>query len=167
MIKDIRIQGHASYGKPVHIEPGRINLFFGHNGTGKSTLCNLINKEINDPPCVVVKEGGAKTYCYNRSFVEENFRTKDKFPGIFTIGQENNTIVEQINEKNNEKRKIDAEEKYEDQITRSIDDFEKREEKFNEMCWKIKEKFEPEYREAMHGFLGSKVAFASFCCEGY
>ena len=74
----------ASFKKKAEIsELEKINLFFGYNGSGKTTISRVLNNEDN-------------IFVYNEDFIEENFRSVDKQKGIFTIGKEVGDAKEKI-----------------------------------------------------------------------
>jgi len=83
-MKTLNIPVTASFKKKVEIsELEKINLFFGYNGSGKTTISRVLNDEEN-------------IFVYNEDFIEENFRSADKQKGIFTIGKEVGDAKEKI-----------------------------------------------------------------------
>lgn len=97
MIKSITLKNIATYNNEGIIIDGlcKINLFYGANATGKTTLSNFIQSYQNNvvPPevykdCSVCWENDAALECfvYNKKFKEQYFAT-DELPGIFTLGK--------------------------------------------------------------------------------
>lgn len=82
----------------------KINLIFGNNGTGKTTLSRALKdkriesisgESINNLNFVV----------YNVDYVKANFSENENFPGIFTLGKNNIEIeneIKNLEEKKNE-----------------------------------------------------------------
>ncbi len=99
MIRNIRVQGVKSFPKHMPVDvpinsSKRVGLFYGNNGAGKSALGQVIHHNGNGidpyPNCGLTYSGGQGGYMhlvYNEEFVERNFRNKDAFPGIFSLGE--------------------------------------------------------------------------------
>lgn len=93
----------------------KINLIYGLNGTGKSTLSNFLYKKDEEPFSHCSIEGlddDTEILVYNQSFIEDNFY--EKLKGIFTLSKENKEVEihiteteKKINELNNEKQTIE------------------------------------------------------------
>lgn len=85
MIKKITISNVASYGsEPVVIDGlKKVNYFFGVNGSGKTTISRLIDK---DKKNIEWDENPLECFVYNSDFVESNY--SGDFKGIFTLGKE-------------------------------------------------------------------------------
>lgn len=93
MTTTIKIQGPATFSAPATITTDKkVNLVYGLNGTGKSTVCRFLKSpdhsdfsqcEIlppRDPSCI---------YVYNEEFVRENFYESETVNGIFSLSKEN------------------------------------------------------------------------------
>lgn len=80
----------------VSITPTLINFFYGNNGTGKST----ISREILSDNGLVWQAGKtASDYellIYNQEFVDANFESYGNLKGVFTVGEQNIEIQNQI-----------------------------------------------------------------------
>ncbi|BCK19307.1 AAA family ATPase [Vibrio cholerae] len=95
MIESISMQGVASFQDPTPVSLNtnkKVVLFYGHNGTGKSTVARYLQDTTNSNyfNCSYVLPN-AKDYqilVYNTDFVEKNF-SQDSFEGIFTLGEKN------------------------------------------------------------------------------
>jgi wobble nucleotide-excising tRNase len=69
----------------------KINLVYGLNGTGKSTISNFLY-EPNDlafAQCKKTPEQSAPTLVYNQRFIRDNFFVADNLKGIFSLSKEN------------------------------------------------------------------------------
>lgn len=94
MIKNIILRGVSSYSpdKSSTIGPlTKVNVFYGHNGTGKTTIGNFLQDPADviyyqcstqpaDPECEVL--------VYNHTFTEKNFHASSQ-PGVFTLNEGN------------------------------------------------------------------------------
>lgn len=149
MITKIIMNNVASYKTSTLLETDKkVNLLYGLNGTGKSTLSNfLYNRSDNKfADCSIegLKESDT-VLVYNQQFIRDNFYETEDIPGIFTLSKENKEIKEVIDKARNELSKIEKEkEKAEqeaknilEQYTKSVDDYK------NEV-WVIKKEFTTE-----------------------
>ena len=82
----------------------KINLIFGNNGTGKTTLSRALkDKRIESVSGESINN--LNFVVYNVDYVKENFSEKENFPGIFTLGKNNIEIeneIKNLEEKKNE-----------------------------------------------------------------
>ena len=83
----------------VQAEPTLINFFYGNNGTGKSTIA----REILSGSGLSWQQGKLATnysvFVYNQEFVEANFKGYGNLKGVFTVGEQNIEVQNQISEK--------------------------------------------------------------------
>ena len=92
MITKISIQQVASYGEnPSVLETNKkINLIYGLNGTGKTTISKFLQK--NDNPnfsnCLIAGLNNEKILVYNKKFIDDNFY-QDTQKSIFSLKSEN------------------------------------------------------------------------------
>ncbi|QGP76188.1 AAA family ATPase [Tetragenococcus halophilus] len=77
------------------LELKRINFFYGKNGTGKSTLCTIIREQLKNKFDVRIFQGFESVLGENRKL------------NAVILGEENNKIQEQIDEKEGSIKKID------------------------------------------------------------
>lgn len=116
MITKINLKNVACYKNQTTLETDKkINLIYGLNGTGKSTLSNFLYKKDEEPFSHCSIEGlddDTEILVYNQSFIEDNFY--EKLKGIFTLSKENKEVEihiteteKKINELNNEKQTIE------------------------------------------------------------
>ncbi len=118
MIKDISIQGFKSFpvDTPCRIQldhTKRVVLFYGLNGAGKSAIGQIIyqngNKLSSHPQSslTLTRSEQFQYLVYNDDFVEDNFRNQDGFPGIFSIGQQDSTALQEAEEKQQERQGLE------------------------------------------------------------
>lgn len=110
MINKITMEKVASYKNKVSLlTDKRINLIYGLNGTGKSTLSNFFYFP-SDPlfnNCVIESLGeNDELLVYNQKFIEDNFYV-DSLKGIFTLSKENKGSKEKIEKANENIKKLD------------------------------------------------------------
>lgn len=102
MIRKINIKDVASFNASDHImdDLGRVNFIFGANGSGKTTISRVLSHPDNYPSCDITWENGQVQKCnvYNSDFVDSTFADVSGMPGIFTLGQSESDVYEQINQ---------------------------------------------------------------------
>jgi wobble nucleotide-excising tRNase len=84
------------------VEPSYINFFFGNNGTGKSTIASAIDSQNG---LTWGQNSSAERYeilVYNRDFAEMNISNLSYIPGVFSMGEKNIQIAEEIDKKKKE-----------------------------------------------------------------
>ena len=151
MIKKISIKNIASYGEtPAVLETDKkINLVYGLNGTGKTTLSNYLQDQSNAcfSCCSISGLNNEKILVYNQKFVSDNFY-QDTQRGIFSLKSENKTAKEKIDIATQEINKLKNQIKNDELKTGSKFDLEKKQEDINslqtsseEKTWKIKNDF--------------------------
>lgn len=169
MIEKIILNDHASF-KGTHELAGfnKVNYIYGANGTGKTSISNLIANDEIFPGCSIAWLNGQKLtpLVYNREFIKKNFTNEIK--GIFTLGAEGTEIESEIDQ-----IKLMIQKYEEDFIANknSLDGTEntlgqrhellQTETIFDDACWTIKVKYEEFFREAYTGNMRSKSDFAN------
>jgi len=148
MINKISIKNIASYGEtPAVLETDKkINLVYGLNGTGKTTLSNYLQDKDNDcfSCCSISGLSNEKVLVYNQKFVTDNFY-QDTQRGIFSLKSENKAAKEKIDIATQEINKLKNQIKNDELKTGSQFDLEKKQEDIDilqtsseEKTWKIK-----------------------------
>lgn len=77
----------------------RVALFYGHNGSGKSTIARALRKQEDEFSKCSILDDGAGPYqilVYNTDYIDQTFYGDSAFPGIFTLGEENKEANEAI-----------------------------------------------------------------------
>ncbi|KWS16520.1 hypothetical protein AL064_26910 [Pseudomonas syringae pv. syringae] len=95
MLEKILIRNVSSYSPNavVSISPlKRVSLFYGQNGTGKTTIGNFL--QAPEEPCYSVcgvepVKAGREVLVYNHGFMERNFHEISSQPGVFTLNEGN------------------------------------------------------------------------------
>lgn len=152
------------------IEAKQINFLFGLNGSGKTT----ISRYIREPRLLEYRDcsiewGGIPIKCvvYNKDYVKENF-SESSIPGIFTLGEENIEIQQQIEQYTSSIKDLEAQLSaqqqrlkgdFNDSLTAQLQTLEK---SYTEKFWEEKQQLDKEgspLQLALEGFRGSKNIF--------
>lgn len=175
MISKISIKNIASYGEtPAVLETDKkINLVYGLNGTGKTTLSNYLQDQGNAcfSCCSISGLNNEKVLVYNQKFVSDNFY-QDTQRGIFSLKSENKAAKEKIDIATQEINKLKNQIKNDELKTGSQFDLEKKQEDINilqinseEKTWKIKNDYYGGDRIlefCLDGKMGSKKSLFDF-----
>lgn len=78
----------------------RVNLLYGLNGTGKSTISDFLYEPTNPKfsHCSFESEGNERILVYNQSFIRDAFFESETLPGIFSLSPENKEAERNIAE---------------------------------------------------------------------
>lgn len=175
MISKISIKNIASYGEtPAVLETDKkINLIYGLNGTGKTTLSNYLQDKDNTcfSCCSISGLSNEKVLVYNQKFVTDNFY-QDTQRGIFSLKSENKAAKEKIDIATQEINKLKNQIKNDELKTGSQFDLEKKQEDIDilqtsseEKTWKIKNDYYGGDRIlefCLDGKMGSKKSLFDF-----
>lgn len=101
MITEIRMNAVASFRQETSLETNmRINLVYGLNGTGKSTISNFLYQpdasEFSN--CRMVADQPTPILVYNHNFIRDSFFVADKLRGIFSLSKENKEAEQKVAE---------------------------------------------------------------------
>ena len=145
MITKISMNNVASYREPATLETDKkVNLIYGLNGTGKTTLSNfLYNKAHSDySECRIEGLNGEDILVYNQRFIHDYFYQPDNLKGIFTLSKENREAEEKIKAAQGEIKQLDTkkEAKITNRTTQEDSLFRKKKKK-KKTTWKIKTTF--------------------------
>ncbi|MDQ0253934.1 wobble nucleotide-excising tRNase [Evansella vedderi] len=169
MITKMRIRDVATYdNEGVLIEDlKKINFFYGNNGSGKTTITEVIRNEDSYPSCSIDwQDKKMVPYVYNRNFVNENFRLDNPIKGIFTLGKESVDLKLQMDELKNKIKE------HEDSIVDISGLFREKDaektiqlEEFKQNCWTLKKELDEEFKDLIEGYRNSKDRFMNKCIE--
>ncbi|OOE78886.1 hypothetical protein BZG25_11270 [Salinivibrio sp. ML198] len=99
MISKIGMQEVASYQNLVTLETDKkVNIVYGLNGTGKSTLSNYLydRSGAGYENCTIDIGSNETVLVYNQQFIQDHFFEADNLKGIFSLSKENKDIEEKI-----------------------------------------------------------------------
>lgn len=164
MIEQIHIKDVATFKDEYISDLRKINFIYGSNGSGKTTISNVINSIGEYTNCELSWNGGIplNTLVYNKSFKDKNFGTA-QIPGVFTLGAATKEEIAAIEDK---KKKLEELKNKGIQNNKVIEHQQKELEllnsQFRDSCWNnIKLKYETSFKDAFIGFLNSKTSFST------
>lgn len=172
MITKIHLNKVASYKNATTLETDKkVNLIYGLNGTGKSTLSNLLYKphETKYKNCSI--EGLDKNdevIVYNQLFIQENFFESERLKGIFTLSKENKEAKTKIDQAEKEIKKLEKERLGKEEKLKSIkEEYSKKEQFAKNKIWEIKQNYAGgdrvlEFCLRNKGLLGDRNKLLSF-----
>ncbi len=170
MIESIKISNVATFCEADVCDDtfSLINFIYGSNGSGKTTISRIIANEENYPDCKVKWTADLKLIpmVYNRDFIENNFSQPSELKGVFTLGEENIDIENQIADVKREIDQINSNiTKHKETLNGKdhnkgkYEELEQHDEEFKEKCWEQKLKHYNELSSAFKGFMGDKGKF--------
>lgn len=113
MITKINLNNVASYKSQTALETDKkVNLVYGLNGTGKSTLANYLLQRTDDRYKSCSVEGlddNHEILVYNQTFIQETFFEAENLKGIFTLSKENKEAETKIANAQKEITKLENE----------------------------------------------------------
>jgi wobble nucleotide-excising tRNase len=164
MISKIEIRDTATFGSVAQSLPDlkKLNFFFGANGTGKTTISKFISDSVKFPNCSIEWYGGIvlDTCVYSRDFVDRNFTQTNTVKGVFTLGEKQTEIVQEIHDTlalieqlDKDIAQINDTLANQDGITVQL------EETYKNKFWMAKISHEDKLKAGMTGFLNDKAKF--------
>ncbi|RRO10167.1 AAA family ATPase [Pectobacterium aquaticum] len=165
---ELRLKNVTSYNKNNFTKlnlNAKINILYGQNGSGKSTISNFFYKP-NDKAfdeCECQSLENYRPLVYNLKFIEDNFYNKNEQKGIFTLSKDNAVIEKEITDKEIVKKSLTEQYREKKGIKEKL---EKDNENANNICiesvWSKTESIRSsQLRNLMSGSLGSKKSFFS------
>ena len=160
MITKINLNGVASYKTSATLQTNKkVNLIYGLNGTGKSTLSDYLHQQTNEKYKNCSVEGLGDDHeilVYNQTFIRENFFEAENVKGIFTLSKENKDAEIKIENALKEIKKLEVErDKTTQERDTEIASINKKQETAKNAVWKIKTDYSG----------GDRVL--EFCLDGY
>jgi len=145
MIAKISMNSVASYKSSATLETDKkVNLVYGLNGTGKSTLSNFLYEKGNCvfSNCSIDGLNDEDIRVYNQSFIQDYFYEPDNLKGIFTLSKENKEAEEKIKnaQKSVEQLEVDKQVKTSEKNEQKKTLNKKKQDAENK-TWEIKTKF--------------------------
>jgi len=109
VITEIRMDSVASFKQATSlVTDKKINLIYGLNGTGKSTISSFLYEPSNPAftLCKKVSEESVPVLVYNQNFIRDNFYVADNLKGIFSLSKENKEAEKKIANATKKQEKI-------------------------------------------------------------
>lgn len=171
MIEKMLIHKIATYSNPVEILPKKLNFIYGSNGSGKTTISNLIgNFDLSDDCLVEMKNSSSiKTLVYNKQFVEDNFsQSTSSVKGIFTLGEDSIQAQEELKKLETENQeKSSMIDKKEETIKKFDEEITSKKGLVMDKCWKLQQDIGNSFSNALVGYRKSKQKFFDNCISVY
>lgn len=147
MIQKITLNKVASYREAVEINNlNRFNLFYGLNGTGKTTLSQYLAdpSNLDYKHCSIEDDGyNRQLLVYNEKFVKKCFWESKEQAGVFTLGNINVEVENDIKKIDKEiedtYKELDQNKKHKKKFTNYINSSK---EKLREKVWETKKNYE-------------------------
>lgn len=169
MIDSITVHGEAIFDTRQRLDRlSQINLVFGSNGTGKTTISRVIDDVDRFNRCHMTWTNGIpmETFVYNRDFIAKHFEQSNELPGVFTLGDESVEIQQQIEQRRakiaqlveNIANRMWQLEGDDEQIGKKAQ-LENLEEQLTDDCWKQKIKHDGAFQAAFTGSRSAKKDF--------
>tara|TARA_R110000850_G_scaffold9032_16_gene33310 strand:- start:2982 stop:5132 length:2151 start_codon:yes stop_codon:yes gene_type:complete len=122
----------------------KINLIYGLNGTGKSTISNFLY-EPDNPAFILCKKVPAESapiLVYNQKFIQDNFYVADSLQGIFSLSKENKEAEQKIAKATKQQGELeqDLQEKR-DEKELATQEFSRQKHQAIEKVWAIKQTY--------------------------
>ena len=168
MINQLRIGSVATFTDVAKatIAPRKINFCYGSNGSGKTTISNVIADYQGNASMITWNGEPIQTLVYNKEFVESDFGETAKIGGIFTLGKDSKETHEFIVTQRLEAEKCEtlilsyAKTKGELAAEQNA-----RETKVDNACWNVKGRYDNDFSEAFTGLNSSKNKFRLKCFD--
>lgn len=146
MINRIAMKNVASYKAETILETDkRVNLIYGLNGTGKSTLSGYLYDMTAGQYAECSVEGlseSDKVLVYNQKFIADNFYETEEIHGIFTLSKKNKEAKQLIDEaKKALKKLLEKKKAIVTERQQADDKFKKQVGDFHKEVWKIKTEY--------------------------
>lgn len=143
MITKINLNNVASYKSLTALETDKkVNLIYGLNGTGKSTLSDYLHQQTDEKYKNCSVEGLGDNHeilVYNQTFIRENFFEAENLKGIFTLSKENKEAEIKISNALKEIEKLKSEEETKSkELETEKTSINKKQETAKNAIWKIK-----------------------------
>ncbi len=158
MITKIGLNCIASYKNLAALETDKkVNLIYGLNGTGKSTLSNFFYDKTDEAfsSCSLEGLNDEQVLVYNQQFIQDYFYESESLNGIFTLSKENKKAESKIKNAKNEITNLEQEKADSTKILGKLTGEQKKKKQYAEnKVWELKTTFSG----------GDRVL--EFCLEG-
>ncbi|WP_326910133.1 AAA family ATPase [Sedimentibacter sp. MB31-C6] len=145
MIVKINMNSVNSFKSPASLTTDKkINLIYGLNGTGKSTISDFLYNPTcaNFANCSIDGLSDNEILVYNQRFIKDYFYQPENLKCIFTLSKENKESEEKIRNAEKEIDKLGKDKATKNiEITNKINDFDTNKQNAENKTWEIKTKF--------------------------
>lgn len=171
MINNIVLNEVASYKSKSELNTDKkVNIIYGLNGTGKSTLSNYFYDIENEKYQHCSHSGEYdEVLVYNQKFIQDNFYAKDSLNGIFSLSKENKEAKEKVESLTLEIIKLsDEKREIENEITAQNTIISDAKIRAQSKTWEIKTNYSGGDRVlefCLSGKMGSKESLFNHLCS--
>jgi len=145
-----------------------VNYLFGANASGKTTISRVIASVSSHPTCSITWQPNTPLEClvYNYDFRDRNFKEAGPLRGVFTLGEKNTLLLEQIEEK---KKQVATKEREIEKLNATLEgdstqngkrtELKELQAALAETCWMQAVKHNEAFKEAFTGLRNNKEKF--------
>ncbi len=163
MISEIHMEGVASFQQAVSLATDkRINLIYGLNGVGKSTISNYLYRPVESrfSKCSTTNPKQLPILVYNQQFIQDNFVEQDSLKGIFSLSKENKEAQSKIDQATLVKKQLEDDLSQKDGEKKQLDSsFNIQKQQAIDSVWRIKTQYSGGDRVleyCLEGLMGKK-----------
>lgn len=142
MITKINLNDVTSYKSLTYLETDKkVNLIYGLNGTGKSTLSDFLYDKSDSifTKCSLEGFNNEEILVYNQRFIKDYFYEPDNLNGIFTLSKGNKEAEEKIRNAEAAIKKVEVDKtKKNESIGKLNNDITKKKQTAENTTWEIK-----------------------------
>ncbi|WP_311777489.1 AAA family ATPase [Trueperella abortisuis] len=143
--------------------PTYINFVFGKNGTGKSTIATALSEGTGVTWTGRDGHSSVHVRVFNRDFINRNISQLDGLAGVFTLGEKNIEIDQQVTQLRTTQYQAekDAGDRAQE-AARIGQELAQLRSEFEEQCWSTTQDLRSQMPNAFVGVRGSKQKFADY-----
>jgi len=145
MITSITMKQVASYKNPTILETDKkVNLIYGLNGTGKSTISDYLYNQSDTrfTNCSILGLTNEEVLVYNQTFIKDYFYESENLKGIFTLSKENKEVEIRIKSFEKDISELEIEKNIKQkEIDKFIEDLNQKKQNTENIIWEIKTNF--------------------------
>lgn len=145
------------------ITPTYVNFLFGKNGTGKTTIVQVLRTGQGITWSHIVDHHPVPVCVFDREFIARNIDHLDGLGGVFTLGEDNIEVARKIKTLQSQLQtaQISAAE-YRSKIAEATEKLMTLRSKFDEECWQATHELRNALPEAFTGTRKSKRTFSDY-----
>lgn len=145
MITEIHMDAVASFKHATSlVTDKKINLVYGLNGTGKSTISNFLYEPHDSDflQCKTKLDQPDPIFVYNQKFIRDNFFVADSLKGIFSLSKENKEAQQNVAESTKKQTKLEQSlQLKQDAKVQTTQEFAGQKQKAEDEVWNIKKTY--------------------------
>jgi wobble nucleotide-excising tRNase len=172
VITEIHMDKVASFTQASSLATDKkINLIYGLNGTGKSTISSFLYApdDARFANCKTISQQPPSVLVYNQKFIQDNFFVADNLKGIFSLSKENKEAEEKIAKATAAQVGLELSlQGKRDAKSKVTQDFDDQKQKAIDQVWEIKTKYSGGDRVleyCLEGLMGKKDKLFSYLQE--